>query len=67
MDEWLSGSQQVEYLKEMFKQVLERNEKMAKGMAQDLVPIREELRTLDETIVSTLDETIVYWLLMKLS
>ena len=49
MEERLTGMQR-EDMKEIFKPVLESNEEMAKGIAQDLVPIREELETLIDTI-----------------
>ena len=38
-------------MQEMFKPVLESNVEMANEITQDLVPIREELETLNESIL----------------
>lgn len=50
MDERISDLQREVDMQEMFKPVLESNAEMAYEITQDLVPIRQELETLNKTI-----------------
>ena len=50
MDERIAGLQHEADMQDMFKPVLESNAEMANEITQDLVPIREELESLNETI-----------------
>ena len=50
MDERISDLRREADMQEMFKPVLESNAEMANEITQDLVPIKQELETLNETI-----------------
>ena len=49
MDERISGFRREADMQAMFKPVLESNAEMANEITQDLVPIKQELETLNET------------------
>ena len=51
MDERIAGLQQEDDMQEMFKPVLESNAEMVNEITQDLIPIKKELETLNETML----------------